>query len=162
DARALRFEGTFDAVISLCQGAFGLSAGHPDRSERLDPDLEVLAGMARALRLGGVLALTAFSAYFQVRYLGEEGRFDSARGVNYERTVLRSETGEEMEGDLWTTCYTPRELRLMAGICGLEVLHLSSVTPGEYALRPIDMERPELLLIARKVDSQSNAAGWAQ
>src|SRR5688572_17703727 len=66
DARALDYDGGFDAVISLCQGAFGLSDGP---GSPLDPDGEVLAGMARALKPGGRLALSAFSAYFQVRHL---------------------------------------------------------------------------------------------
>ena len=51
----------FDAAICLCQGAFGLMTadGH---------DETVVAGMARALRPGGRLALSAFSAYFVAKH----------------------------------------------------------------------------------------------
>ena len=149
DARALGFESEFDAVISLCQGAFGLSGGAGVVS--LDPDRAVLDGMARALRPGGRMALSAFSAYFQVRFLGEADSFDAERGVNHEHTAIRNEDGIEAPADLWTTCFTPRELRLMAEAAGLHPEHLWSVTPGDYAARPPDIEHPEFLLVAVKV-----------
>lgn len=111
DARELSFDGEFDAAISLCQGAFGLAAGAGET--RADPDATVLTGIARALRPSGRVALSAFSAYFQVRFLESSDAFDASSGVNHERTTLRSETGEEAAHDLWTTCFTPRELRLL-------------------------------------------------
>jgi len=155
DARALRFDAEFDAVISLCQGAFGLAggpgAGGGGRAgPRLDPDRAVLDGMARALRPGGRLALSAFSAYFQVRFLGEADSFDAERGVNHERTVVRNEAGAEVPAELWTTCFTPRELRLMAEAAGLHPDHVWSVTPGDYAARPPDLDHPEFLLLATR------------
>jgi SAM-dependent methyltransferase len=151
DARALPFAAEFDAVISLCQGAFGLAAGGPGADAvPLDPDRVVLDGMARALRPGGRLALSAFSAYFQVRFLGDADSFDAARGVNHERTAVRNEDGVEVPADLWTTCFTPRELRLMAEAAGLRVEHIWSVTPGDYAARPPDIEHPEFLLVGSR------------
>jgi SAM-dependent methyltransferase len=153
DARALRFEAEFDAVISLCQGAFGLSAGGPEvgpGGSRPDPDRTVLEGMARALRTGGRLALSAFSAYFQVRFLGEADSFDAERGVNHEHTAVRNEAGVEVPADLWTTCFTPRELRLLAEAAGLRPEHVWSVTPGDYAARPPDIDHPEFLLVASR------------
>jgi SAM-dependent methyltransferase len=166
DARALAFDAEFDAVISLCQGAFGLAAGgpHVDRSQGTvsaaglvtsagagadaDPDARVLDGMARALKPGGRLAVSAFSAYFQVRWLEDTDSFDVAAGVNHERTVLRSPEGSEATHDLWTTCFTPRELRLLAARAGLEVRDLWSVTPGEYARRAPALDHPEFLMVA--------------
>src|SRR4051794_6403783 len=52
DARALPFDAEFDAVISLCQGAFGLAGGGPQAAADapLDPDGAVLDGISRALR----------------------------------------------------------------------------------------------------------------
>ncbi|MCA1845790.1 MAG: class I SAM-dependent methyltransferase [Actinobacteria bacterium] len=160
DARALTFESEFDVVISLCQGAFGLSAGGPGEGEGtgsairdagaapLDPDRAVLQGMARALRPGGRLALSAFSAYFQVRFLGEADSFDAERGVNHEHTAVRNEAGVEVPADLWTTCFTPRELRLLAEAAGLCPEHIWSVAPGDYAARPPDTDHPEFVLVA--------------
>lgn len=150
DARQLSFDGEFDAAISLCQGAFGL-LGMPGRPvPALDPDGEVLQGMARALRPGGALAVSAFSAYFQVRHLEETDSFDADHGVNHERATVRDEQGAEAEHDLWTSCFTPRELRLLALAAGLEPLHLWSVTPGRYGRRPPSITEPEFLLLARR------------
>jgi SAM-dependent methyltransferase len=147
DARALSFDAEFDAAISLCQGAFGLTGGP---GAPLDGDGVVLDGMARALRPGCRLAVSAFSAYFQVRYLEDQDTFDAEAGVNHERTVVKDESGTEAEVDLWTTCFTPRELRLMAAGAGLEVRHIWSVTPGAYRTDPPSIDAPEYLLVAAK------------
>jgi SAM-dependent methyltransferase len=152
DARALEFDREFDAVISLCQGAFGLAGGPLAGDQELDPDLTVLMGMARALRPGGRVAFTAFSAYFQVRYLEDTDIFDADRGVNHERTVVLDEHGTPLETDLWTSCFTPRELRLLAAAAGLVVDGIHSVTPGRYARNPPDLEHPELLVLASRPD----------
>ena len=148
DARALPFDAEFDAVLSLCQGGFGLAGGAGATGP--DPDAAVLDGMARALRPGGRLALSAFSAYFQVRWLEETDSFDVDGGVNHEVTTLRTPEGAETTRDLWTTCFTPRELRLLAARSGLEVEAVWSVTPGEYAARAPEIDRPEFLLLARR------------
>jgi SAM-dependent methyltransferase len=142
DARALPFEEEFDAAVSLCQGGFGLLGG--------DGEGAVLAGMARALRPGGVLAVSAFSAYFQVRWLEEGDRFDADAGVNHERSTLRDTEGGEAEFDLWTTCFTPRELRLLAAAAGLSTRAVWSVTPGAYRADPPSIDSPEFLLVADK------------
>jgi hypothetical protein len=55
-----------------------------------------------------------------------------------------------MPADLWTSCFTPRELRLMAERSGLTIEHLWSVTPGAYAAHPPDLDHPEWLLVGRK------------
>lgn len=158
DARDLAFDAEFDAVISLCQGAFGLAGGPVPAHRRhdstgphaVDPDGEVLQAMARALRPGGRLALSAFSAYFQVRYLEDTDQFDADAGVNHERTELRDPAGTRADHDLWTSCFTPRELRLLARSAGLEVDQLWSVTPGAYRADPPDLDHPEFLLVARR------------
>jgi SAM-dependent methyltransferase len=142
DARHLRFDGEFDAAISLCQGAFGLVAP--------GDDVDVLAGIARALRPDGRFAVSAFSSYFQVRYPQEAGAFDVATGVHHERTVLKNEAGSEAEADLWTTCYTARELQLLCDRAGLKVDAVWSVEPGRYQCQPPTIETPELLMVGRK------------
>jgi SAM-dependent methyltransferase len=145
DARALTFDAEFDAAISLCQGAFGLAGGP---GAPLDGDGDVLGGIARALRPGGVAAVSAFSAYFQLRYLEDADSFDAEAGVNHERTEVRDEHGAATEVDLWTTCFTPRELRLLAARAGLAVRALWSVTPGAYTAAAPSIETPEFLLLA--------------
>jgi len=142
DARRLPVApGSFDAAISLCQGGFGL----------LDADdVLVLGAMASAVKAGGLVAISAFSSYFAVRHIESTDAFDAAAGVNHERTEVRNEAGESLPADLWTSCFTPRELRLMAERSGLAVEHLWSVTPGAYATDPPDLDHPEWLLVGRK------------
>lgn len=141
DARELSFDSDFDAAISLCQGGFGLVG---------ESDGAVLDGMARAVRPGGRLALSAFSAYFAVRFLEQADTFDAGAGVNHERTKVKDESGVEAEFDLWTSCFTPRELRLMTVQAGLTIEGLWSVTPGRYGRRPPSLDEPEYLVIARR------------
>lgn len=141
--------GSVDAVVSLCQGAFGLPgpAGFEPGPEL---DERILAEVARVLRPGGGLALTAFSAYFQVRWLEEADSFDADRGVNHEWTEIRDEAGGRHEAELWTGCYTPRELRLLLVAVGLVEEGVWSVAPGEYERRAPEVDRPELLVLARR------------
>jgi SAM-dependent methyltransferase len=142
DARALAFDGEFDAVICLCQGAFGLMTADGE-------DGLVVDGMARGLRAGGRLALSAFNAYFAVRY-HDDATFDAATGVSHERTEVRDPAGAAAEVDLWTGCYTPRELRLLLAAHGLTVERISSVEPGAYGDEPPTTESPEYLVVARR------------
>jgi SAM-dependent methyltransferase len=142
DARRLSFDGEFDAVISICEGAFGLLTG--DGENEL-----ALAGMLRALRPGGRLALTAFNAYYAVRY-HTDASFDAATGISHERTEIRDETGRAVETDLWTTCFTPRELRLLCERVGFVADDVWAIDPGDYRLAPPDAEHPEFLVLATR------------
>ncbi|MEQ1701161.1 MAG: class I SAM-dependent methyltransferase [Ilumatobacteraceae bacterium] len=145
DARHLAFDGEFDVVICLCQGAFGLMTANGD-------DEVVLAGMARALEPGGRLALSAFNAYFAVKYFAVEGgsEFDADSGVNHEFTEVRNEAGETRQVDLWTGCYTPRELRVLLRHAGLQVDAIHSVEPGDYAPVTPSTETAEFLVLAHR------------
>jgi SAM-dependent methyltransferase len=143
DARSLPVApGAFDAAVSLCQGGFGLLGGVGEES--------VVSQMAAAVRPGGRVALSAFSAYFAVRHLEAGETFDAATGVLHERAEVRDESGVPAAFDLWTTCYTPRELRLLASAAGLEVEGLWSVGPGSYRAATPSLDAPELLVVARR------------
>jgi SAM-dependent methyltransferase len=142
DARVMTFDSDFDAVICLCQGAFGLMTadGH---------DETVFAGISRALRPGGRLALSAFSSYFVTKHW-DESDFDPDVGVNHERTEVKNEVGESIEVSLWTGCYTPRELRLLCAVNGMIVDSISSIEPGAYRLDPPNVDLPEFLLVGTR------------
>jgi SAM-dependent methyltransferase len=141
DARAMPFVGEFDAAICLCQGAFGLMTIDGENDVVLD-------GIAAALKPGGMLALSAFSSYFAVKY-HEQAVFDASSGVSHERTEVRDEQGVATEVDLWTACYTPRELRLLCERAGLDLVDLFSVESGSYSRMNPTTESAEFLVIAR-------------
>jgi len=134
--------GSFDAVICLCQGGFGLLGGSEDEGA-------ALGELARALRPGGRLALTAFSSWYAVKWLAEGETFNPETAVLHETARIRDRTGEkEAEFALEHTCFTPRELRLMAVAAGLRVEALWSVEPGRYEARVPEVDRPEWLMVA--------------
>jgi len=156
DARHLAFDAEFDAVISLCQGAFGLTGG-PGSTDSLperELDEPILDGIARALKPGARAAVSAFSAYFQIRHGLNDGdtndSFDARLGVNHEDTEVRDESGRAVPAELWTTCFTPRELRMMARIVGLTPLTVHSVTPGGYGAFEPTIDEPEFLLVVER------------
>lgn len=142
DVRELPFDSEFDAVICLCQGGFGLLGGRDE--------LAVFERIVRAVRPGGRLALSAFSAAFALRHLEERESFDAATGVFYERAVIRGPEGDEREFDAWTTCFTARELELLAERAGLVIEGLHGVSPGRYGRTPVTLDDPELLLLGRR------------
>ncbi len=142
DVRDLAYDAEFDAAICLCQGGFGLLGGRdePRAMERI----------VAALRPAGRLALTAFSAAFATRFLEEGETFDPATGVLHERATVRNEDGVEQDFDLWTTCFTARELELLADRAGLDVDGVHGVAPGRYGTAPPTLDDPELLLLGRR------------
>ncbi|MEM9609284.1 MAG: class I SAM-dependent methyltransferase [Actinomycetota bacterium] len=151
DARRLAFDAEFDVAYSLCQGGFGLLGG--PAADPADPDggdLAVLAGLRRAVRPGGAVVVSAFNAYFQAAHLDGSTEFDAATGVHHERTEIRDEHGSVAEVDLWTTCWTPRELRLAARSVGLDVEAVHGVTPGSYGSGAPSTDLEEFLLVARR------------
>jgi SAM-dependent methyltransferase len=143
DLRTLTFDSEFDAVICLCQGGFGLLGGGADEGA-------ALGRLARALRPDGRLAVSAFNAYFVLRHMEAGDTFDAARGVNHERSTLHDAAGNRQEFDLWTTCFTPRELAVLATGAGLVVDAVHGVTPGAYAAVPPSLDLPEHLLLAHR------------
>ncbi len=157
DARSLPLaSGSVAGVVSLCQGGFGLTGGPAAAglAPGVEPDAVVLDEVQRVLRPGGVLALTASSAYFAVRDLGAGEAFDAGAGVLHEHTEVHDDEGRALAQELWTTCYTPRELRLLLEGCGLAVEGLWSVQPGRYRQAPPTIDSPEYLAVARKEPSR--------
>jgi len=151
DARRLPLaDDSVDVAVSLCQGGFGLTGGPAaeDVPPGVEPDLVVLDELRRVLRPGGRLALTAFSSYFAVRDLGEGESFDADAGVLHEHTVLHDDTRQPLDHELWTTCYTPRELRLLLARGGFVVDAVWSAAPGRYTTDPPSIETPEHLAVA--------------
>lgn len=142
DARRLPLRSqAADAVMSVCQGGFGITPGGDER---------VLSEMVRVLAPGGRLVLTAFSVAFATRWLVAGDAFDVERGLLHSAADVRGADGHSRRFDLWTQCYTPPHLRLLARDAGLEVEGVYGAEPGDYRRRPPTLRDPELLLVARR------------
>jgi|TARA_B110000438_G_C15726613_1_gene612297 SAM-dependent methyltransferase len=157
DARELSFEGEFDFAISMCEGAFGLQCGPAATTKaNLEGDRKILASMAHSLIEGGKAGVAAFSSYFQVLHLenesGERSDFDAMSATATERTEIRNPKGDVEEVTLWTTCFTPRELWLLAESVGLTPVSVQSAFSGkDYSDQEPDLESPEFFLVAQKL-----------
>ncbi len=139
DARELPFDSEFDAVISVCEGAFGLAID----------DLRILRGMARALRPGRRLAVGAPSLLYVLRHTADAGEIDPV-GLVYreERAEVIGADGTTRSFEMWNSCYTPRELEWIANGAGLDPEEVYGVAPGAYRREPPTLDHPELLLLA--------------
>lgn len=145
DARSMTFDAEFDLVICLCQGAFGLMTEDGG-------DAQVIASIVRALKPGGTMVLSAFNSYFVVKHF-TEADFDPNSGICHESTLIKNPDGQAREVDLWTGCYTPRELRLLVNAAGLKAEHIFSVDPGSYRRDEPSVESSEYLVVASKPPS---------
>lgn len=142
DARRLPLgSGSADAVMSVCQGGFGITPGG---------DALVLAEMVRVLRPGGRLALTAFSLPFAARWLAPGDALDAQRGLHFVTADVRNAEGQDQRFDLWTQCYSAGHLLELAHRVGLRPDGVFGVEPGNYGRRWPTLEHPELLLLATK------------
>jgi SAM-dependent methyltransferase len=144
DVRDLAHAGEFDATICLCQGGFGLLGGRDE--------IAVFGRIAATLRAGGRLAVSAFSAAFSLRHLEPEAgeEYDPRTGVLHEIATVKGPDGSDRPFDLWTTCFTGRELELLALGAGLVVKGIHGVSPGAYAAQAPTLDHHELLLLARR------------
>lgn len=134
-------EGSFDAAMALCQGGFGTSPVS---------DPAIVAGLARALRPGGRLALTAFSALFAVRHLAPGDAFDPVSLVHHQTSEVRGPDHAVRRFDLWTAAYTVRDLVRLVEDVGLELVSVDGAEPGRYAASGSRLDDPELFVVAQR------------
>jgi len=144
DVRDLAYADEFDAAICLCQGGFGLLGGRDE--------VGVFGRIVRSVRPDGGLAVSAFHAPFAIRHLEEGETFDPSTGVLHEVAMVRNAAGDERPFDLWTTCFTTRELELLAATARVALDGIYGVAPGRYRAAPPDLDAPELLLVGRRRD----------
>lgn len=113
-------------------------------------DSTVLKRMAEAVKPGGRVVLTAFSALYEAAHNWRDATFDADAGIVHERTTVKDESGADHEVDLWTSVYTARELRLMALGVGLVPEAVWAAEPGAFGKKPPDLDHPELMLLAKR------------
>ncbi len=141
DALALPFEDEFDVAISICEGAFGLG---------LD-DLKILRGMTASLKPGGHAAVASPNTFYVLSQLENPAEFDPVTSL-FARTMkdVPGEDGSTRDLQMWSSCYTPRELEWIANGAGLDPEIVNGIAPGAFGADIPTREHPELLLLARK------------
>lgn len=141
DALQMPFEDEFDAVISICEGAFSLG---------LD-DLGILKRMASAVRPSGRLAVAGVNLFYVLTHMREAGEFDLGR-MMFKETVeaVIGSDGQTKTFEMWNSCYTPREMEWIANGAGLDPMAVYGIEPGNYRQQMPTIDHPELLLLASK------------
>lgn len=134
---------SFDRIISVCQGGFGLSE-HEDR--------QALSEWVRVLRAGGRLALTAFSLVFAARYMDDTDALDVERGLHHHLADVTGPDGRRRTFDLWTAAYSVPHLRQLLEEQGLNLQGTAGVEPGGFqSNRGPGTTDPEILMWADRM-----------
>jgi SAM-dependent methyltransferase len=141
---------TYDAVLCLCEGAFGL-VGRDEEPEA--HDAAILRNIAAALRPGGRFLLTTLNAYSRIRTLAQEdvrtGRFDPVTMVEHYTDEWDLPEGKK-QVEVKERRYFPSELKRMMAEAGLSVLHIWGGTAGNWRRRRIDLDEIEIMVVAVK------------
>jgi ubiquinone/menaquinone biosynthesis C-methylase UbiE len=148
DAGAFSSDQRFDAVICICEGAFGLLGGGDDAIEH---PLSILRNISRSLKPGGKALFTMLSAFKMIRERTpedvEQGRFDPL-------TMTATTDFSPGEGlppiRLRERAFTPTEITLLFQLAGLAVLNVWGGTAGNWGKRTIELDEYEIMVAARK------------
>lgn len=148
DATVYRPDRSFDAVICLCEGAFGL-LGQGD--DPIRQPLAILRQTSEALKHGARCLFTVLNGYRMARGHTQE---EVAEGV-FDPLALTERSDVEMptgggEVTLRERGFVPTELRLLFTTAGMDVLHLWGGTAGNWGRRPIDLDEMEIMVMGRK------------
>ncbi|HEY3782296.1 MAG TPA: methyltransferase domain-containing protein [Fimbriimonadaceae bacterium] len=140
-----------DAVICLCEGAFGLvemdenPVGH---------DLAILRNAYASLRPNGFFLLNALNGYAMIRQMTDEhvesGQFDPSTMV-----ALYQDEWKLPEGKRTMTIrerlFIPPEVVAMLTYVGFEVSSVWGGTAGEWHQNPLKLDEVEAMYFCRKL-----------
>jgi SAM-dependent methyltransferase len=137
-----------DAVICLCEGAFGL-LGEAD--DPIEHPLSILRNISESLKPGGKAIFTVLNGAAMLRKHDNEdvaaGRFDP---VN----LVESSSFAPQEGlpeiDVRERGFVATELALLFRMVGMSVLSIWGGTAGCWERKPLDLDEIELMLVAEK------------
>ncbi|MGL4610953.1 MAG: class I SAM-dependent methyltransferase [Trueperaceae bacterium] len=142
DARQLSFDNEFDATICLCEGAFGLAGdeqGHRD----------ILKGVYKALRSGGLFILTAINAVSGIRN-ADPTTYDPYTLTSTDVGTVQSPNGESREFTTYTTAFTYRELKWLLQDTGFDVVAAYGCVAGNFTRKSLTFDDIEIMMVAKK------------
>jgi len=138
----------FDAVICLCEGAFGLlNAG----DDALVHPLAILGNISQCLSINGKALFTVLSGYRMIRNKTqadvEQHHFDPI-------ALTEVSTAPPQEGQQQITVYErgfiPTELMLLFRLAGMTVTHMWGGTAGSWLRNKINLDEFEIMVVAQK------------
>ncbi len=149
DATDFTFSRSFDAAVSLCEGAFTL-VGAEDPFEH---DAAILRNVHAVLRSGAPFVLTASNGMRLIRDATADqvakGAFDPATlTVSY---MMEWETADGPRSvPVRERGYVPSELTLLCRSAGFVVEHVWGGTAGSWGRRPVDLDEWEIMVVMRR------------
>jgi cyclopropane fatty-acyl-phospholipid synthase-like methyltransferase len=155
DATTYRPDRMFDAVICLCEGAFGL-LGQGD--DPIRQPLAILRQTSEALKPGAKCLFTVLNGYRIARNHAPEdvgkGFFDPLALTEVSDVPLPASMGDVF---LRERGFVPTELQLLFEMTGLEVLHVWGGTAGNWGHRAIELDEYEIMVVGRKPGTASQS-----
>ncbi|MGZ9586435.1 class I SAM-dependent methyltransferase [Paenibacillus marinisediminis] len=141
---------TFDTVICLCEGAFGL-VGRDE--EPIEHDMAILNNISDALKPKGRFILTTLNAYSKIRSLTQEdvesGRFNPVTMVEHYVDEWDLPEGKK-QVEVKERRYFPFELKQMFSKAGLKVENIWGGTAGNWKRENISLDEIEVMVVAVK------------
>lgn len=150
DARKWQGDGSFDAVLGLCEGAVGLLEASDDPWDR---DVIVLQNMAASLRPGGIMVVNALNACRLIRQMSDDdiaaGKFDIVEQHEPTQVTIEADDGPQQVAAR-ERHYTAAEFVRIVRQAGLTVEQVWGGTAGEWARRAVRLDEYEIMIVARK------------
>jgi SAM-dependent methyltransferase len=135
----------FDAVICLCEGAFGLLSGADDA---LGQPAAILRTVAAAMKPGVKCLFTVLNGFRMARQFKQE---DVAADRFNPRTLTEaSACAPGRDSPMRERGFVPTELVLLFGGAGLNVLHVWGGTAGNWRRGPVELDEMEIMVVAQK------------
>lgn len=148
DATSFAFSYQFDAVICLCEGAFGL-LGRSD--DPIGQPLAILRRLEAALRPSAECLFTVLNGFAMARRHSNadvaRNTFDPLRLTELSDVQPRPLAGG---GEMRERGFVPTELTLLFQTAGLHVLNIWGGTAGNWGRRPVDLDEMEIMVLACK------------
>lgn len=148
NAAQFSLDARFDAVICLCEGAFGLLGRQDDA---IAQPLAILRNVAAVMKPTAKCVFTVLSAFRTIRAHSQDDvaqkRFDPMTLAELSECAP---PGAAQAVPLRERAFVPTELSLLFALAGLKVLHMGGGTAGNWGKRPIDLDEYEIMIIAHK------------
>jgi len=154
DATSFAFSCQFDAVICLCEGAFGL-LGRGD--EPIGQPLAILRRVEAVLKPSAKCLFTVLNGFAMARRHSNEdvakNIFDPLGLTELSDVQPRPVAGG---GEMRERGFVPTELTLLFRTAGLPASNIWGGTAGNWGRRPVDLDEMEIMVLACKAPDLSN------